>query len=139
MRGRMRSRAARAAIAVATLAAVVVLFIVLAGGDDNDDNSSSMSAATSTQSQNAAEKQVVVRGGEAVGGVEKLEYDKGDRIRFVVRSDVADEIHVHGYDVKQDIQAGGSARFSFPADIEGVFEIELEDSKLQIAELRVNP
>jgi len=57
----------------------------------------------------------------------------------VVRSDVADEIHVHGYDKKEDVPAGGSVRFSFPADIEGVFEVELEDRAEQIGELRVNP
>ena len=44
-------------------------------------------------------------------------------------SDVADEIHVHGYDLKKDVPAGGSVRFSFPASIEGVFEIELEGRK----------
>jgi hypothetical protein len=56
-----------------------------------------------------------------------------------VTSDVADEIHVHGYDLKQDVPAGGSVRFSFPASIEGVFEIELEDHKEQIAQLKVSP
>jgi hypothetical protein len=74
-----------------------------------------------------------------VGGVEELEFDKGDQVRFVVRSDVADEVHVHGYDKTEDVPAGGSVRFSFPADIEGVFEIELEGRGEPIAELRVNP
>ena len=57
----------------------------------------------------------------------------------MVRSDVADEVHIHGYDLTQDVPAGGSVRFSFAADIEGVFEIELEERKEQIAELRVSP
>ena len=39
----------------------------------------------------------------------------------------------------EDIAAGGKARFSFDADIDGVFEIELEDSGVQLAELRVKP
>jgi hypothetical protein len=74
-----------------------------------------------------------------VGGVRRLEYDSGDRVRFLVRSDVADEVHVHGYDVSKDVAAGGTVIFSFPADIEGVFEVELEQRHQQIAELRVNP
>jgi hypothetical protein len=60
-------------------------------------------------------------------------------VRFTVSSDVADEIHVHGYDLKRDVPAGGSVTFKFPARIDGVFEIELEGRKQQIAELRVAP
>ena len=54
-------------------------------------------------------------------------------------SDVADEIHIHGYDLKRDVAKGGSARFSFPATIEGRFEIELENAGTQIADLEVTP
>jgi hypothetical protein len=82
---------------------------------------------------------VVVRNGEPVGGIEELEYDAGDQIRFEVSSDVADEVHVHGYDLSQNVAAGGTVSFDFPADIEGIFEVELEGRAEQILELRVNP
>ena len=82
---------------------------------------------------------VVIRNGEPVGGIEELEYDAGDEIRFEVTSDVADEVHVHGYDLMQDVPAGGTVSFDFPAEIEGIFEVELEGRKEQIAEIRVNP
>lgn len=82
---------------------------------------------------------IVVKNGEPVGGVQELEYNAGDQIRFKVESDVADEIHVHGYDLMKDVPAGGAVSFSFPAEIEGIFEVELEGRKEQIAELRVNP
>jgi hypothetical protein len=82
---------------------------------------------------------IVVRNGEPVGGVQELEYSAGEQVRFTVRSDVADEIHVHGYDLMKDVPAGGSVSFSFPAELEGIFEVELEGRKEQIAELRVNP
>ena len=61
------------------------------------------------------------------------------QVRFKVRSDAADEVHVHGYDVEEEVPAGGVASFSFPADIEGLFEVELHHSEAQIAELRVEP
>ena len=80
-----------------------------------------------------------VRGGKPVGGVEKLEYTSGERVRFVVRSDVADEVHIHGYDRSKDVSAGGSVSFNFEAKLEGVFEVELEGRHEQIAELRVTP
>ncbi len=82
---------------------------------------------------------VVIRNGEPVGGIAELEYDAGDEIRFEVSSDVADEVHVHGYDLMQDVPAGGTVSFDFPAEIEGIFEVELEGRKQQIAELRINP
>jgi hypothetical protein len=140
----VRSPLARGAIALAAIALVVVLFVVLAGGDDDNKSSTTTRAQSSQgttqgQSQRPAAEQVLVRDGKPVGGVKRLEYGKGDQVRFVVRSDVADEIHVHGYDFKKDVPAGGSVRFSFPAKIDGVFEIELEGRKEQIAELRVNP
>jgi hypothetical protein len=87
----------------------------------------------------ADEPTVVIRNGEPVGGVQELEYSAGDEIRFRVESDVADEVHVHGYDLSEDVPAGGTVSFEFPAEIEGIFEIELEGRKEQIAELRVNP
>jgi hypothetical protein len=82
---------------------------------------------------------VTIRGGEPVGGVAELEYSAGDDIRFEVVSDVADEVHVHGYDLMREVPAGGTVSFDFPAEIEGIFEVELEDRKTQIAELTVNP
>jgi hypothetical protein len=62
---------------------------------------------------------------------------KPQRVELVVHSDVADEVHVHGYDLHQDVEAGGTARIGFPATIQGVFEAELENRKLQILELTV--
>ena len=72
-------------------------------------------------------------------GVAKLRFDEGDTVRFRVRSDVADEVHVHGYDLSKDVEPGREVSFSFRADITGIFEIELEGAGQQIAQLRVDP
>jgi len=82
---------------------------------------------------------VVVRDGEPVGGVQELEYSAGEQIRFRVSSDKAEEIHVHGYDIAKDVPAGGTVEFDFPAELEGIYEAELEGLGVQIAELRINP
>jgi hypothetical protein len=147
----MRSPLVRGAIALGAVAAVVVLFIVLAGGDDEGGSET----GTTTQAQSATGPtgpapakpktvkpevpRVVVVDGKPRGGVKRLSFDSGERVRFAVASDVADEVHVHGYDLSEDVSAGGVVRFSFPARIEGVFEVELEGRHEQIAELRVNP
>ncbi len=82
---------------------------------------------------------IEVKNDEPVGGVHELEFSAGEEIRFRVSSDASEEIHVHGYDIAKDVPAGGSVEFSFPAEIEGIFEVELEELGVQIAELRVNP
>ena len=82
---------------------------------------------------------IVVKGGEPVGGVEELEFTECERIRFTVVSDVADHVHVHGYDLMKDVSAGGQATFSFKATITGIFEAELEDRGVQVVSLRVDP
>jgi hypothetical protein len=82
---------------------------------------------------------IVVRHGEPEGGVQELEYSAGDRIRFRVSSDEAEEIHVHGYDLSQEVPANGTVEFDFPAELEGIYEAELEERGVQIIELRVNP
>lgn len=144
----MRSNSTRIALAVGAIAALVVLFAVLNSGSSDNKSSKTSTAGTtagttgggpSTTTAAPATQVVTVRNGKPVGGIKKLEYTKGDQVRFRVSSDVADEIHVHGYDFHKDVPAGGSVSFSFPAKIDGVFVIELEGRGEQIAELRVKP
>jgi len=56
-----------------------------------------------------------------------------------VISDQAEEAHLHGYDLSRDIGQGKVGRYRFKADIDGIFELELENAGVQIAELRVEP
>lgn len=133
-------------IPIAVVALVATVVLAACGGDDDTTSAGTTTSAetTTAPTENTpppkpAIETIVVRDGAPVGGVQELEFDAGDRIRFRVRSNVADEVHVHGYDVTEEVPAGGSALFSFPADIEGIFEVELHHSEEQIAELRVNP
>jgi hypothetical protein len=145
----MGSPRARALVGVAAIVAAVVLFIVLSGGDD-DSPSTTTAPTTSAASGNAdggggggpsksEVPTIVVRDGEPVGGVQDLTFTSGDDIRFDVKSDTAAEVHFHGYDVMEDVEAGGEVSFDVPADIEGVFEVELEETATQIAEITVEP
>jgi len=82
---------------------------------------------------------ILVRGGKPVGGTRTLTVKEGERVRFEVTSDVADEVHVHGYDLHKDVAAGATVGFDFPPSISGVFVIELEARSEQIASLKVEP
>jgi heme/copper-type cytochrome/quinol oxidase subunit 2 len=83
--------------------------------------------------------QITIRGGTPVGGLRRASVRQGRQVRFVVRSDVADEVHVHGYDLMRDVAPGQPAQISFRATIPGRFEVELEDRGLAIAQLEVRP
>ena len=74
-----------------------------------------------------------------VGGVQKLAVRKGERVRFSVSSDGPEEVHVHGYDLTAPVGPTTPARFDFAAEIEGIFEVELEGAGVPILSLTVNP
>ena len=82
---------------------------------------------------------IVVANGAPEGGIVRKTVDKGDRVVLVVKSDVADEVHLHGYDKSRDVAAGGTVRLPFKATIPGRFEVELEDRGVQIADITVQP
>ncbi len=92
---------------------------------------------TTTRASGPLTIDVQIRDGKPVGGIKRAGAEKGETVDLVVHSDVADEVHLHGYDLHQDVKAGGTARIRFTADIAGVFEAELESRKLQILELTV--
>jgi hypothetical protein len=76
-------------------------------------------------------------GGAVRGGVSRIPVPLGRQVQLVVTSDVADQVHVHGYDLKADVPAGGSGTVDFTADRSGVFEVELESRGTQLAQLEV--
>jgi hypothetical protein len=140
---------------LAVIAAAVVLFILLKpGGSDDEAPVEPAAPVTAAEQGTTGQKPddrpagqpsspkvptVEFRNGEPVGGVLGIDVDKGDPIRFRVRSDIADEVHIHGFDISREVPAGGSVTFSFQADITGIYEAEMEQLGVQIVELQVNP
>jgi hypothetical protein len=123
-----------ALIGAGLVVVAVVLFIVLGGGSDSSSDSSS------TTDANKVPTIVVNSQGKPVGGIADLTYTKGDRIHFKVKVPFEEEVHLHGYDVMKEVpKGGGTVTYDLPAEIEGVFEAELEGHKEQIVELKVEP
>jgi hypothetical protein len=149
------SRAQRLTFAAIAVAIAVVAVVVVLASSGNDEEEATGTGATPTPTATASP------GAESTpsatetptptptpkpkpplvtqGTVTKLRFTEGETVRFRVRADVADHVHVHGYDLMKDIEPGQTITFAFPATIPGIFEIELEDAGEQIAQLRVDP
>ena len=94
---------------------------------------------TTTEAPPAATMRIVVRDGASVGGIKRRSVDKGDKVTLVVTADLADKVHLHGYDLSDNVAPGQKARIVFKATIPGRFEIELEERGIHIGELEVRP
>ena len=101
--------------------------------------STSTQPTATTPTPSVTTIRIVFKDGKVVGGLKRTTVGKGAKVVLVVSSDVADEVHVHGYDKSVDVATGTPARLPFVASLPGRFEIELEDRALQIADLEVRP
>jgi hypothetical protein len=129
----MQSRKLAVVLAVGAVAAAVVLFIVLSGGSDSnggEDRAVSLRFAK----------------GKAVGGTQDISVTQGDHVTVTLQTDIPAELHVHGYEVSQDVDAGKSGSIKFTADTTGEFEVEAhhlvhgeEGTGVELANLQVNP
>jgi hypothetical protein len=135
-------------LSIAVVIAVVALIVLTTSGGNEQEAgpaAQATTAPTATPSTGAMETPEPTATPKpeppllTQGEVTRLRFKQGDTVRFRVRVGVADEVHVHGYDLMKDVQPGQTATFSFPADITGIFEIELESRGEQIGQLRVDP
>ena len=140
---------------------IVVIALVVAAGlylvfrpDDSDEPSTNpppATVATTTEGDTTvtttapppppagppppAQVRIVVRGGLPVGGPRRVTVARNRRVILTVTSDVSDEVHLHGYDLMQDVGPGMPARIAFRATRPGTVEAELEDAGVQIARI----
>ena len=137
-------------LGIAALIAVVAIAVLAFGGaDETSDQADDTPAATATPSATEEQASTPEPTPTATprpqppllqaGSVKKLSFEEGDTVAFRVRHDAPEEVHVHGYDIKKDLEPGKTVTVTFKADITGIFEVELEQSAQQLAELRVDP
>ncbi len=81
---------------------------------------------------------LTVSGGEVTGDTGRVEVPLGSTVRLSVTSDAADEVHVHGFELRQNVSPGQAAQLEFPADQAGVFEVELHDARTVLTRLQVS-
>ena len=134
--------------------AALVLALGLAGcssgGDEGSAQPSGTTQASGTQASGttaasgtteaastARTVQIRVTGDQVETAERRVKVPLGSEVRLEVTADRADEVHLHGYDRKVDIEPGTPAVLEFQADTPGVFEVELEEAALKLVELQV--
>jgi hypothetical protein len=143
----------RAGIAAVAALALIGLFVVLRPGSGPAAPSPSPTppgspsprtttpgspGPTASPTPDVREVDIEVEEGR-VQGPSVVRLALGERVRLEVQADRADEVHVHGYDLLEDVAPGSPARIVFTADAPGVFEVELEGSGLLLTRLEVAP
>ena len=146
-------------IAAAVAVAIVAFVLVSPGGDDTAESPTQPAGGREEPSRRGAAREqpagpgradsprpagaveeLRIRGGEPAGGVRSIKVEQGQTVRITVTStDTEEEVHVHGYDLIEPVAPAQPARLTFEADLEGIFEVELEGSHVPIAELEVRP
>jgi FtsP/CotA-like multicopper oxidase with cupredoxin domain len=145
---------ARWAILAASVMVLVVLFVLLRPADESEGASPTPSSPTVTEASSPSDSvsptpsegqapertviEVTYRDG-AVQGPTSFTLTQGERVRLVVHADVADEVHVHGYDLSADVTTQEPARIDFVANAAGVYEVELEGAGELLFELEIVP
>ena len=136
------------ALIAASLGLLLSLFLVLRPDDDKGAAPTTSAEATTapapTETAPPPKPPDVVRiritvSADTAPTVRRFSVKQGRQVELVVQSEIADEVHVHGYDLMGDVARGQPVTIAFKATAPGRFEIELEDHKLPIAELEVRP
>jgi hypothetical protein len=127
------------------------LLLALSGCAGTDSSASpAASAASASSTSPAAELStttpvppagqqlaVQVAGGKVTGDTGRVPVPVGDHVTLTITSDVADAVHVHGYDLTTALTPGTPAELTFDATIPGVFEVELHEAGTVLLSLQV--
>lgn len=140
----------RAVLVIVTVVIAVGAFLALRPEDEDSEPVTRTTTPTETTTASPEQTQpeqarpagpelsrVDVKDGEPAGGIGRIAVRQGELIRFEVHADAEHEVHLHGYDVSKNVTPEKPARFKLEATETGIFEIELEDTHTQIAELKV--
>jgi hypothetical protein len=106
------------------------------GGSPGDTGPTAVASAVASDTAQQTISFTVARK-KVTGDTGRVKVKLGTRLRITVLSDVAEEIHVHVYDLMQEISAGSPGSIEFVADKPGIIEVELEREHLPLTHLAV--
>lgn len=99
------------------------------------EEATTLSATASTPA--GPEIDVEIMDGEA-NGPDRFEYRTGDTVSITVVADTEYELHVHGYDLRYDLEPGIPLTMEFTGDVPGIFEVETHPGHLVVFQIEVS-
>lgn len=143
----------RRLLATAVFVVLALLAVPACGGDDDEADQGAPGTVTEAETTTEAtttevttttaepsgpvKVRITYRGGKLSGDTGTVSIEKGADVQLMVRADVEDEVHLHGYDIAAEVAPGHAARINFEADDAGKFIAELESLELHIVTLRI--
>ena len=124
----------RRAPALVVFASLSMVTLAGCGGSSSDDTAPpatnrELPAETSpTSAAGVGAIELALAGGQVQGGRRTERVELGEQVRIRAVSDVAEELHVHTYDRRIELQPSQPAEVVFTADIPGRHEVEFEKS-----------
>jgi heme/copper-type cytochrome/quinol oxidase subunit 2 len=118
-------------LAAVILIALVVLFLLLRPG--------SPAPESSDLEEETQEEVVAVAINEGIMSPPEVTVYEGNHVNLQIISDRPIELHLHGYDLTQEVEPGETADLSFEATDTGRFGIEDHDTDAEIGVLLVQP
>ncbi len=102
----------------------------------NSSTNGSTSSRTATTPA-VREIRVAVTGRKVSPPTADVEVRRGEPVRFVVASDVANEIHLHGVEVEREVGAGRTVTIDATYPDPGVYEVETHEPSLLLVRVVV--
>lgn len=99
------------------------------------EGATTLPATTTTMT--GPELDVEIREGE-VAGPDRFEYRTGETVSITVVADTEYELHVHGYDLRYDLEPGILFTIEFTADVPGIFEVETHPGQLVVFHIEIS-
>ena len=114
---------------IAIVGGVVALFIVAGGIYIASNRGGGGGTATIN---------VTVTGAKSMSP-DHLVVKQNDRVTITMQSDQTGEVHLHGYDIHFECEAGKTTSQTFTANNSGDFELEWEETSTHLGDLQVDP
>ena len=156
----MTSRQRIVLLAIAAVVLVGGILLASSSGEDDETGGAETTAAQTTPAEDGATadeptggqeaeeeeapppprvETIRMRGRAPVGDAQTLSFERGETIRLRFVSDVAEEVHIHGFDRYVQVPAGEAKTARFEASLEGIFEVESHGSGELLAKLEIQP
>ena len=80
---------------------------------------------------------IVLKNGKVSPNGDRVDLDKGEPFVLDITSDRDDEVHVHGFDIEIEVEAGDHVQVPMTADRTGRFEVESHHPEMLIVTLQI--